>query len=228
MNDEISREALLIYLNDLRIMETIIHESDNKIKKVENERYRVKLVLNRNENFFKEGPLRPFPERSSLKMGIGALAMAVVFFIFAAPLKEFVGAFGVGIMIFFGIFCLIFSIIGFVGVQSEKDDYDFKLNEYYKKQEKFDKEMDEHYRSLERAKKNYKSTSENADKSIKELNADKNDISLKLQNAYNANIIPLQFRNIQGIYYLYDYISTSNQGLSEALMQCNLEAIKQK
>ena len=50
----------------------------------------------------------------------------------------------------------------------------------------------------------------------------------QLDKAYGANIIPLQFRNIQGVYYLYDYISTSNQGLSEALMQCNLDAIKQK
>ena len=50
----------------------------------------------------------------------------------------------------------------------------------------------------------------------------------KLNEAYSINIIPLTFRNIQGIYYLYDYLSTSNHSLSEALVQCNLEAIKQK
>ncbi len=49
-----------------------------------------------------------------------------------------------------------------------------------------------------------------------------------LKKAYSANIIPLQFRNIEGVYYLYDYLSTSNQSLSEALMQANLEAIKSK
>lgn len=49
-----------------------------------------------------------------------------------------------------------------------------------------------------------------------------------LISAYSANIIPMQFRNITGVYYLYDYLSTSNQSLSEALMQANLEAIKQK
>ena len=63
---------------------------------------------------------------------------------------------------------------------------------------------------------------------IKEMSKEKLDVQKKLQEAYSANIIPLQFRNIQGIYYLYDYMSTSNQSLSEALMQCNLEAIKQK
>jgi hypothetical protein len=49
-----------------------------------------------------------------------------------------------------------------------------------------------------------------------------------LQKAYNANIIPLQFRTIEGVYYLYDYLSTSNQTLAEALLQANLEAIKQR
>ena len=49
-----------------------------------------------------------------------------------------------------------------------------------------------------------------------------------LKKACSANIIPLQFRNIEGVYYLYDYLSTSNQSLSEALMQANLEAIKSK
>lgn len=30
MNNEIDREAMLIYLNDLRTMETITHEDDKK------------------------------------------------------------------------------------------------------------------------------------------------------------------------------------------------------
>lgn len=49
-----------------------------------------------------------------------------------------------------------------------------------------------------------------------------------LASEYDVNIIPTQFRNIRGVYYLYDYLSTSKQSLSEALMQFNLEAIKQK
>lgn len=75
-------------------------------------------------------------------------------------------------------------------------------------------------------KKSYREYQDNAANCISEIDSEKSEISEQLQKAYNANIIPLQSRNIQGIYYLYDYISTSNQGLSEALMQCNLEAIK--
>lgn len=34
MNNEIDREALLIYLNDLRVMETIVHEDNKKISQI--------------------------------------------------------------------------------------------------------------------------------------------------------------------------------------------------
>ena len=35
MNNELDREALLIYLNDLRTMETIVHEDNKKLKSLE-------------------------------------------------------------------------------------------------------------------------------------------------------------------------------------------------
>lgn len=60
------------------------------------------------------------------------------------------------------------------------------------------------------------------------LDQENKEVYALLQKAYDANIIPQQFRNIEGVYYLYDYLSTSNQSLSEALMQANLEAIKSK
>ncbi|MDE6656956.1 MAG: hypothetical protein K2J88_00025, partial [Oscillospiraceae bacterium] len=37
MNHEISRESLLIYLEDLRTLETIVHESDKKKTRIEPE-----------------------------------------------------------------------------------------------------------------------------------------------------------------------------------------------
>lgn len=60
------------------------------------------------------------------------------------------------------------------------------------------------------------------------LDQENKEVYALLQKAYDANIIPQQFRNIEGVYYLYDYLSTLNQSLSEALMQANLEAIKSK
>ena len=81
---------------------------------------------------------------------------------------------------------------------------------------------------METKKSKYEKYSADTKNCLSEMQLEKDEINQKLQEAYNANIIPIQFRNIQGIYYLYDYMSTSSQGLSEALMQCNLDAIKQQ
>lgn len=49
-----------------------------------------------------------------------------------------------------------------------------------------------------------------------------------LKNAYDINVIPKQFRNLQAVYFIYDFISTSNETLTTALLHCDLDAIKQK
>lgn len=49
-----------------------------------------------------------------------------------------------------------------------------------------------------------------------------------LANAYSIDIIPSQFRNLYAVYYIYDFISTSNESFSNALMHCDLDAIKSK
>lgn len=50
-----------------------------------------------------------------------------------------------------------------------------------------------------------------------------------LQQTYNINIIPNIFRNnLYAIYYLHDFINTSNESLSTALLHYNLEEIKDK
>lgn len=50
-----------------------------------------------------------------------------------------------------------------------------------------------------------------------------------LEKGYSVNIIPTQFRkNLYAIYYLYDFISSSNQSLSTALLHFDLNEIKTK
>lgn len=49
-----------------------------------------------------------------------------------------------------------------------------------------------------------------------------------LEKSYSVNLIPLQYRNIQAVFYLYNYLSTSQENLQSALLQCNLEEIKFK
>lgn len=49
-----------------------------------------------------------------------------------------------------------------------------------------------------------------------------------LEQAYDVNIVPKQFRNLYAIYYLSDFINSSNESLSTALLNYNLETIKEK
>lgn len=49
-----------------------------------------------------------------------------------------------------------------------------------------------------------------------------------LQEAYSINIIPQQYRNIHAIWFIHDFIKTSNESLTTALLHCNLDEIKQK
>lgn len=49
-----------------------------------------------------------------------------------------------------------------------------------------------------------------------------------LTKMYTVNLIPQQFRNIYAIYYLYDYLSTSQSNLESAMLHFNLEEIKAK
>lgn len=60
------------------------------------------------------------------------------------------------------------------------------------------------------------------------ITAELNKASELLQQAYDVNIVPSQFRNLYAIYYLADFINTSNESLSNALLNYNLEKIKEK
>lgn len=50
----------------------------------------------------------------------------------------------------------------------------------------------------------------------------------QLKHSYSVNIIPSQFRNLYAVYYLYEFLSTSDNTLSEALLHYDLDEIKRK
>ena len=53
-------------------------------------------------------------------------------------------------------------------------------------------------------------------------------VNKMLKKEYGLNIIPSNFRNITAIYYLYNFITTSNQSFTTALMHFDLQEIKNK
>lgn len=264
MNNEIDREAMLIYLNDLRTMETIIHEDDKKTlelnEKTENKKAEHQKVLNDFLRKKKSVPLKPSIKivddkmKRSTKVIIAITIVGWLIYIveYIIPIiraqisyhANLINLLSVMFKYSFGfkpftilILCLTVLCI-FVIFKSKRDysklkgetewKYKKDLKNWEKKQEEYKNELSLLTKKTKEAQIEYNAFTNDTTGCLEEMSKEKLDVQKKLQEAYSANIIPLQFRSIQGIYYLYDYMSTSNQGLSEALMQCNLDAIKQQ
>lgn len=199
-NNEVDREALLVYLNDVRVMETVISEDTALSHRI--------AAKERKLVFSETPPRRPEkPEYESFPKGLLILGIILL------------PAMGLGLLLIITYFKE--KKIAESKAMFKNAVYEHELKSYLKKQDEYDREK-------ARSERELPSRRLELQKHQKNVTAEIATYKKILQTAYDANIIPMQFRNIQGVYYLYDYLSTSNQTLSEALMQCNLEAIKQK
>lgn len=254
-NREIDRNALLIYLNNVRTLETIIEKSKEKHDEIADEAMSKNSDLRELQHIASskqpelpdeipepEKPIKPQEPHSSLYRILAIFFFTISILILIVSFITLKGT-----LIGGSIKPIIFILFSFLGpgiifcvlIYREKNKYQKAKFEYYRKLEKYETEIKEYELNVRRATINYKAQivkklniKENEYKKIEtardNLKAELNKFCKLLDNAYNANIIPLQFRNIEGVYYLYDYLSSSNQTLSEALMQANLEVIKQK
>lgn len=268
MGEIIDRESMLIYLNDLRVMESIIHQSNQKLDEINSELYARKRSLENEKKSLKskwdflkvrkrnEMPQRPFINKKAnavitnikdeIKKIILYIVGCLVALLIASSFRLFIRA-----IIFIAVIptfvvlvsCLIVTLVNFnkehsrtnAKYEEEKAEYEIAMEEYRLEMAEYQADMVEYENELKKRTKNILSmendylefSNKAIDTSIK-IKDDMENTSELLSEAYSVNIIPLPFRNIRGIYYLYDYLSTSNQTFSEALMQCNLEAIKEK
>ncbi len=240
--DEIDRETLLVYLNDIRIMETIISKSNNTLTVFEDN---ITNLTDEIEELQSKIPEKPKDPKCQTEIAIceSLKKKYAIFF----PLSI------VGIVCFFTFFGLVFatynstkyfylllsflSIICFVytTLKTPKPNPYRRIEQLQFQEMKYNSDKNDYYSKYENQLNEIKIMINNAEKKLNEFDEVKPaideeiaDTKQSLDKAYSANIIPMPFRNIEGAYYLYDYLSTSNQSLSEALMQANLEAIKQK
>ena len=119
--------------------------------------------------------------------------------------------------IIFSIIMLILSITCFVFCFVNKSVYKRKY-ETYNNHVSNDKKRVE----LELAEK------DKLEKEIADICKELNEAENLLGKSYNVNIIPKQYRDIYSIFYLYEYLSTSQESLQSALLHYNLEEIKTK
>lgn len=240
MANKIDREALIIYLENLRVLETIHCLCERKIQDLENRKN--KIVFNQGSP-----PSKPLTYSEPSKPGISQLIGPIIGFTLwggilipsfgIAIIEEILGVPVGGIINKLITFGVAAGLI--VGLMYGKSNYTRLKNNYNEdienlKQKKiqmtqeYQKELEKYQQWKKEALIKYNKQQKNFETVINKVYDEKWAVSDALEEAYSMNIIPKQFRNIQGIYYLYDYISTSNESLSNALLQANLEEIKRR
>lgn len=198
-----NREVVIQYLSDLRNLEVIILKLSSRRTETTEQ---IKLLGI--PQFFK----RNYPDYPRLLLPTGFILLIVQVFMFIHAISNEDTA-----ILLLGVVCLIASIYCLLVHSARKSEYEENEYEYQKRikedKDRVKKELDK--------KKSLQTQIQNIEK---ELNEAKN----LLENSYSVNLIPLQYRNIQAVFYLYNYLSTSQETLQNALLHCNLEEIKTK
>lgn len=206
-----NRDALKQHLSDVRALECI------KLKLSES----VKILDARIEKLGIPQDFGYPPKRCLDIYDFGFLVFSVISFLGGLALNAVVKwlfstgsnfIFIIGLIV--SLICLVLQI-----VISVSDESKFREREAtYNKRKRDDKER------VER---------ENVEKEelkpiIEEQYGELCEVEDLLKKAYSVDIIPSQFRNLYAVYYLYEFISTSNESFSNALLQCNLDEIKRQ
>ena len=228
--DEVDRDTLISYFYNLRVLESLLRKSEMVLKEL-NE------CFDRNWNLtsdYLDDLKRAQYDLKELESTDIPVIKFDKTFIIVITLIFILGSlffFMSGIIVMAIIVLLVLGIIIISTIFKYKERKAAEITE----RDKLSKKITQ-YQSIVRTKEErYEKYIEDRDEKndrIKELKTNLeqeiNSVKDNLKNAYSANIIPQPFRNIEGVFYLYEYLASSNQSLSEALMQANLEAIKQK
>ena len=202
----INREALNQYLIDVRALECVRKDLNDKLEA--KRKYADSLAVP--SRFFK-------PSRN--KVGFSIYGYAIVAFIAGAIINMFVkGLFETDF-----VFTLTIVIVaGMIVFDIARRIYYFVMHI---------KAIKDHKNAIAYDKERVKNEFEfkkNVNVEIRKINEELNNANNLLDKAYSANIIPRPFRNIYAVYYLCEYIITSHENLASALLNCNLDAIKQQ
>ena len=231
--DAMDRESLLIYLNDLRTMETIVLNSDKSTEEYEKkvsyynglmlkQKKDLETAVNKDKELENSGTRESSYQNKAIVCFIICALSFLLDLSFAYQRKDHST-----LLKLFLVVAVVFLIFGLVFLRKYRSDKELYESARARDIERSKKEVEVLEKEYDKKVRNYEKWKDRKSE-IDDVLKEKNDISEMLKEAYDANIIPLQFRTIEGVYYLYDYLSTSNQTLAEALLQANLEAIKQR
>lgn len=212
-----NRDAFLIYLKDLRDLEFARESLDTALA-------RGKDNYNRRANFLRQTNYRDKEKFDWLFIIIAPILVVAFVFVFRKarsctffPDEHFLSgtlealfwyAF-VLVLGYFTILCVFVAITSLFGTPADN-------------------------RAIRKHNQQEAITEENHKKELATLNAtwNKQSASLKrqynqvdtlLKNGYNLNLIPSPYRNLASLYYIYDYMSTSQASFEDTLMHEHME-----
>ena len=204
--DDVDRDCLLIYLNDLRVMETVMQCSRRNAEQLldrsaDNEAIvkQLQQTLEERESHLEElnKPVTYTGEgKSRLHACIGCIVFSLIIMLF-----NFTGGLIMLGLCGLAMLCLI-PIFWNDNVQKTTDQNSRKFHIDF-----ITDEISDIKTRLNTALKEYNKNKPEIESLLCDIETETKDISELLSNAYSANIIPMQFRNIEGVYYLYDYLS---------------------
>lgn len=204
---DMDHDVLVQYLYDVRTLEIAKMKLENKIS--EHTKRCKELGF---PQIFTQPDKAPF---GSLVCAIFCIALAVFLFLVSssASSSEETSKSGLILSIIAGLFSLPFFAYYFYQKNKYDQQYIRYNNTIANDKKRVEQELEE------------KNTLETEIVSMQEELCDAEDLLLE---SYSTNLIPKQYRDIYAAFYLYDYLSTSNESLSNALLHYNLEELKVK
>lgn len=250
-SNELSMQAVSIYLHDVLTLELAIKEMREQIKE-EQQNIQNAIIWRNCEDIPRPlEPVEPFmPERPSNKLndysedGISLLSTFFRIISFAFDEDNGEGCFTLWATIPLQIIGLpVTAILGLIKtielIRRRKmafESYNNSIRQYEKNMAEYHRQVDIYwntyvpeYNSLvQRRYDNADRKIDTHNNNIALLNEDIADAEKLLNTAYSTNVIPKQFRSLYPVFFLYDYLSSSRETLESALLQCKLDELEQK
>lgn len=195
-NNDIEREFLISNITNIKNLHYISNNFQDNIDCLENRK---------NDFAYKKEPEFPQKPLCETKSIIEILFIAIA----------------CGIML--PIIGFIIALVAFLTENKDnKEKYEKELIEYKEKVEQYYKDVE--LIKIENEKRNKAIT--NLEKAKNDLQTENKEALKLLEECYDINIIPSKYRNIYAITFIYDYLTTSQGTLRDALFACDLDKIQ--
>lgn len=217
---EMNREALILYLQNVRDLEVARNILMRNHKQKQSE-YNNKCDYCEREVIFKEYPVKPTKEEYSV--GICMLIFGICIFGTINFMNSLLAVDSMlsGVFNFLAIVLVIVGIVSIITVSSKNKEiqsgYEYRCDEIDKENEKAVSEAKERQQQITALNKEWNSECEEFERNIK-------DVEKILSSFYDMNIIANEYRyNLPAVQYIYEVASSTQLSYEQICLQTKVE-----